>query len=354
MPELALDQLTQSGVGYVVVDRRYVRRKGEIVEPGVYRAADTTMSVLAADHVLERALETSAAAGLRGLAFDAYLRGKTPAPLAAVVGVGPGSLTAERFLASARMLDSETWIDPALAGMTISTGSPTDVRLRSKKPDKSAPADYWRTVSTARGWARALGMSLEPGSDTASQASRASLIAESSVWSGFDGAWAPAGKGLAFAASATRSARTIFDELSLSARRVTLAGPSGRVPVTIVNDTDRVLTAVLGAKPGANLRVGSFSSRVELQPGENLVEIPVTLSNALTSDLEVTLHSAGMNIESTKVSVSASYLDRVAIIVGVVLLLAGILGFIIVRVRTVEDEMAASPDERREPEESAR
>jgi type VI protein secretion system component VasK len=81
---------------------------------------------------------------------------------------------------------------------------------------------------------------------------------------------------------------------------------------------------------------------MELSPGENLIELQVSLPNALSGKVTVAVSSAGLVLEQESVRVSASYLDRLVIIGAVILLMIVMLVFIIRKVRTSEVE-ASSP-----------
>jgi hypothetical protein len=192
-------------------------------------------------------------------------------------------------------------------------------------------------VSGARAWSRALGFALGLTDEDAVSAVRNSLIAQGSVWSGFRGDWTPAGRGLTYAAAAQRSAEQILKLVDLRARPVTMAGATGRVPVTITNDSEREIRVVLIAKPGASMELESGSKRVLLlEPGENFVEIPVRLNGTLRSDLQLVLEAGGLEIADTTVTLHASYLDRIAVVVGLVLVLGVLLYFIVRRVKAAE------------------
>jgi hypothetical protein len=164
-----------------------------------------------------------------------------------------------------------------------------------------------------------------------------SLIAEGSAWSGVDGTWVPAGRGLTYAAEALRSAEGVLGGLNLSVKPVTLAGPSGNVPVTVVNTTDRTLRVTLQATPGRSVRIeGPSSLSLTLKPGERFTEIPVELVNVLSGDLHLSLKADTVELATTTVRLRASYLDRLAVVGGILVLLAGLLVFIIRRVRAAE------------------
>ena len=227
-----------------------------------------------------------------------------------IVDVGPGGMRVGRLVSLLRGLDTQPWVEFQLpAQASALKGSP--VALKAHRADAGAPENYWDTVSGARAWSRALAFALGLTDEDAVSAVRNSLIAQGSAWSGFRGDWIPAGRGLTYAAAAQSSAEQILKLVDLRARAVTMAGATGRVPVTITNDNEREIRVVLVARPGPSVQLESESKRVLLlQPGENFVEIPVRLSGSLRSDLQLVLEAGGLEIADTTVTLRASYLDR--------------------------------------------
>jgi hypothetical protein len=214
--------------------------------------------------------------------------------------------------------------------------------LVDRKAGDRAPTDYWQTVREARRWAEALASALPTGTADVEQTTRDSLIAQSSTWSGVAGEWTPAWRGLAFANSALQLSRSILEDVVLDVKPVTLAGTSGQVPVTITSESEEVLELTLVQQAGRSVRLGSPESRrVAVSPGENFIELPVELVNVLSSELQVRLLAADVELAEETVEVKASYLDRLALVAGVILLLGALLLFIIFRVRSAE---AASSD----------
>ena len=101
--------------------------------------------------------------------------------------------------------------------------------------------------------------------------------------------------------------------------------------------------SVIAATPSSHLRlVGDRSWTIELRPQENFFEVPVDLQNALAGQLTLAVMAGDLVLQEQTVTVQASYLDRLAIIGGIVLVLGVMLAFIIRRVHAVEaaDEVA--------------
>ncbi|HSK46776.1 MAG TPA: hypothetical protein VLA05_02090 [Coriobacteriia bacterium] len=336
VPQDALAALASTGIEYVIVNRSRATTKGDPVPSGSYHTSSGDLVILAADTEISRSLAASSSAELRPLVFGRYARTQAGGSLPLLVEVGPGSLKPSQLIANAKLISAQRWATLELP-KTSAEEADGRVRVRAHRRDRDAPADYWRTVSASRAWSRALVWALGTNYEEALRANRSSLVAESSVWSGFGGQWTLSGKGLTYAASARRSADRIFDQITMTSKPITLAGASGRVPVTIVNETDERVRARLTMQPGPSLELQQGTSRIlSLEPGENFVEIPVLLNNTLQGRLRLGLEAGGVEFEKTSVTLRASYLDRLAIIAGILVLLAGLLGYIIVRVRSAE------------------
>ncbi len=124
---------------------------------------------------------------------------------------------------------------------------------------------------------------------------------------------------------------------------MTFAGKRGEVPVSITNTTKNTLEVVVRAAASGDAQVvGSPLIKTVLRPQETFVPIPVDMRSALSSKLKVEVLAGDVVLARTTVNVQASYLDRIAIIGGIVLVLGGLLIFIVRRVRGAE-----TADERR-------
>jgi hypothetical protein len=216
------------------------------------------------------------------------------------------------------------------------------VKLVTGKETAPAPKGYWAGVKNARAWAQALAAALGEQEPIARTAEYDSLIAQCSAWAGVKGGWELADRGRTFADAARRASKEVLSAVSLRVEPMTLAGSSGEVPVIIVNDGDVPLVVDITSATSRGLDiVGERSQQIELSPQDNFLKLPVSMPDALRGRLTVTVSSDGVVLDRETVDVRASYLDRLVIIAGVVLLLGGMLVFIIRRVRTVESEEAA-------------
>lgn len=200
----------------------------------------------------------------------------------------------------------------------------------------------------ARAYATGLLAALGPGGAGVASAQTDSLLAESSAWSEPDGSWGSAARGLAFATASLDVAKAGFGRVSISAEPVTFAGKRGDLPVSISNTTKNTLKVVVRAAASGDARVGEPLIETELRPQETFVQIPVDMRSALSSKLKVEVLAGDVVLARTTVAVQASYLDRIAIIGGIVLLLCGLLVFIVRRVRRAEyaddDRRTTHPD----------
>lgn len=346
VPEAALPRLAQSGMKYVVVPDAQTKREGGAAAAGAYKAADSPLIALVADGAVSRAIASSSTVeALDTLFAHSLAQPSTPATLPVLVDLGPAATDARHLVATAQTLGSSPWA--TLVTGSESAGTPKRrVALKGHKPDKDAPATYWSRVSDSRELAEALIAALPAADEEGARAVRQSLVAAGSAWAGLDGEWGPATTGLAFAVSAIDSANDVFSHLKLAASRITLAGSKGTLPVTVANGTERRLHVVLVVSPGRGVQLeGPARREVDLDPGDNFIEIPVALGNAIAGDIEVELAAGEATLAKTTVRVQASYLDRLVVGGGALALLAGLLFFIIRRAREVEtaDEELIGP-----------
>jgi hypothetical protein len=340
VPEGALPPLAEQDIDYVVVDEVFARTgdgAAGSARPGRYQAGGSGLIVLVADSRSLLAPDMGSSEQLISTVFERHMtyEGGEPSPFLATVG--PGSLEVRSFLAAAGALESEPWVE-LRTGVDSSegTGAPS-VRLIEREADPDAPSDYWTTVRESRRWSEALTSAMTTGTAVVEQANRDSLISQGSAWAGVAGEWMPAWRGLAFANHALRASESVLGEVRLDVKPVTLAGTSGEVPVTITSDSTEVLELSLVQKADSSVNLGSpATDLVTVSPGENFLELPVELVGVLSSNLEVSLYAADVELAADSVRVRASYLDRLAIVLSVVLVLGGLLVFIIMRVRAAQ------------------
>jgi hypothetical protein len=308
------------------------------VASGVYPCADSTLTALVVDAKASRGLESGDASATLARTFERY--------------GGPG--TSQAVVARID-LDDSAWNATATVGAALSTLQATPwtqlVSASQVKPPrgtkpltfpvattKNAPAKYWQTVRSAR--ARAIGMIdvLTTADDQATSAQTNSLMAEDSYWSEPSARWRLATSGLSFARAAIDTANGVFSQIKMSATSVTLAGSTGQVPVTITNASKKTLSVVVLAKTSGGMTVvGGRSIPTKLPPSDTLVEIPVDMQSTLYGRLTVQVMAGGVVISHATVAVRRSYLDRLVLIGGIVVVLGGMLVWIVARVRRAPD-----------------
>lgn len=335
IPAEAADDLLRQELGYVIVNDSAARSDDSAVRTGVYQAADTPLVVLVADSAAHSALLIGDRPMVVERAFQRHLAESPAGPFVFITEIGStAGFGAADIIGTASLLSRQPWVRMTLGRDAVHNGGPR-IHLSAQETDQDAPPHYWEEVAAARNWSRAL--SAAGGEDLvdAMAARSASLIAQSSTWSHAN--WAFAERGRSFATAAQRAGKTRLDSVSLTLAPVRLAGTGGSVPMTIANGTDIPLTVEISARGSSFLSVkGDRTWTAELRPQENFFEVPVELQNALAGQLTVAVSAGGMVLEERNITVHASYLDRLAVIGGIILLMAGMLAFIIRRVRSTE------------------
>ncbi len=339
LPPEAGATLARQGIDYVVTEQSCVRFKGMKAAPGIYRAEGLPLRVLVADSELSLLAGAGDSAGQIRRAFERAAAQGGRGPLIVSCFVGPGETTADALIATAEGLAAQPWLRQRLA-REIAARLPASTATLDAGPETApAPKGYWAGVKSARAWARALAAALGPQAAASRTAENDSLIAQCSAWAGAKGGWELADRGRTFAETALRTSKDVLSAVSLSVEPVTLAGSTGEVPIIIVNGGEVPLVVDVISTTSKGLDVeGEQSQRLELSPQDNFIKLPVSMPDALRGRLTVTVSSADVVLDRETVDVRASYLDRLVIIAGVILLLGGMLVFIIRRVRTVESD----------------
>ena len=272
-----------------------------------------------------------------------------PDPIVLLVEIGPGSQgTATSVQRALDLIDRSGWLeltpieDLALADDTAPVKLRTDI-------ESDAPAGHWRTVGDARASLLAYREAAGPDDPDVESLSRALLVAESGLWAGANGAWGGAARARDMAEDVTGFVASEFEKITIDAKDVTLSGSAGAVPFTLVNNTGKhlALTVVATFTDGSAKEI---VQRVEVDPMENFITIPVDLRNSMTSDLEVTVRSGDATVAATDVIVRASYIDRLGTVGMVVLVLLALLLVIRRRIArpnaaTIDDEMSPTSEQ---------
>lgn len=335
VPSAAVRHLLDTGVRYAIVDSKCIRSRTASVSPTSYSVGDTGLVALVADETASKAAASADASSLVGHAFERFLAG-TEGPLTITAELGPGVGGAEAFIRSATTLSAQPWTRTLTAREAAVT--PKRRATVDENGERStAPRGYWTGVAEARRWSAALRAAIGDSAPEVVTAERNSLIAASSAWAGADADWVLADRGRGFSDTAVRLARDILDGVSLAVEPITLAGTAGDLPVTVRNDSGRPLTVRLIAEASGGAAItGSREQTLTLEPQDNFVQIPVDLKNAVAGVIRVSVAAADVELSNESVTVRASYLDRIALIGGIVLVMIGVLVFVIRRVRAGE------------------
>lgn len=329
--------LSDVGIGSVLVSDTSVRSEGTTPTTGAYRmAGGEGPALLVVDSEASRALQGGNTAELVERLFELAISGEASSAVAqAWFGRGE-SLDVADFEAALAAVSTLDWVRLTRPTQLARAADDAPFLTVADGADQGRPAPlgYWGEVLEARRMAVALVSATGERDADARRASRDLLIAESCCWAGTDGAWELADRGRAFASAAVQRGQEVFSAISVSSENITLAGRSGKVPLSIGNSSEKELSVVVTAR-GEHARIGPPDAvEVTLKPADNFVTLPVDMRSALVDRLEVQVLAGGTVVASTSVEVRASYLDRLAWVGSIVLVLAGLLFYIRRRVMT--------------------
>jgi len=349
VPPESVTSLAAEGVSYAIVSASCARSGQTTPTSGAYRVRNSPLTVLVTQGSAERALAQGDADAVARITLRRRLAGSA-SPVVMRATVDPGGLSVSELRSAVDSLMSQDWVR-AETGQGAAARTPRrTVALRTDRGSTRAPAEYWDDVKTGRDWAGALSAGYGATRPATVQAQRDSLIAQCSAWAGPSGNWASADRGRSFADNATRLGRSVYDGVTLAVKSVTLAGTSGEVPVIITNESGSALSLKMVLTPSRAVKVGSERrSTVEVLPKDNFFEIPVSLQDALSGELVVRVSAGDVVLESEAVTIRASYLDRLVMILGVIFILGALLAFIIRRVRAAESEGTNTPGDEAYP-----
>lgn len=299
------------------------------ITAGVYRVTGSEVGIICGAADVAEAVRDETAF------YDTLFEHRDSAGLVIPLDVGPGGSYAVTTIARAlNWLGRASWLRVTdIAGAT--RGEATTASLA--RAASRAPEGYWEAVDAARRATEAY--ALAAGADDASgdASRRAVLIAESSLWAGADGSWARAADGAAFAKHATGFVAERFALVRVDAKDVTLAGRRGEIPFTVVNGTDLPLTLTIVATP-ARGGASTPSMTVTLEKADNYFTLPVDLGASFGDEYTIVARSGAMTVADLEVSVRASYIDRLAVVGMVVVVLVVLLIYIRKRVLGADQE----------------
>jgi len=347
LPEGALDVLDERGIRFVLLAPEKLAEEEASVAGGIYPLEESAVSAYVLDRETCDSIEQGDPSAGALVVFRHAISEGWSEPVVTLTDLGPGRPgTVASVLELAGFVREAVWAELATTS-ELSGGAARDpVSLpQSVESTPAAPPGYWEDAARARMWAAGLEAAAGPGDPDARSASDASLIAQGARWAGPDGRWSMADRGRAFASYAERTSRTVLEQVTVAAQDVTLAGPRGDVPISIVNGSAKELTVLLSMR-GAELDLtGPDEELVTLSPQENFYTVGVDLQSALSGTLVVEIRAEEVLLATGTSVVRASYLDRLAIVGGVAVLLLGLLLFIRRRVRAADaDTMMPGED----------
>jgi len=350
-PQQSLPYLAEQGVGYVVTSEACVGWGKAKPASGAYPVSGTELTALVTDDRSGTAMASGDASVALQRAFKKLAaEGRRPGPFAVRIDLGPGRPDAtSTVVAATSAFLGERWTRLTVGKNVRPLAKAAAVTLAEAPRKSGVPAGYWKQVRLARAYAKALLAALGPGGPGVTSSQTDSLLAEASAWSEPEGSWGGAARGRGFADTSLGVSKEGFGDVSISAEPVTFAGKRGDLPVSIKNTTRNTLKVVVRAAASGDARVeGEPRIETVLRPQETFVQIPVDMRSALSSKLKVEVLAGEVVLARTTVQVQASYLDRIAIITGIVLLLTGLLVFIVRRVRSAEAAAGLRGDRQRD------
>ena len=278
--------------------------------------------------------------------YDALFDRVGSGPVIIMITLGPGGVHTVDDLARAfERLERVQWAQPVpLAEALRAEPRPATLSLPART---KAPQAYWQDVATARQTALAYAAAAGQDDELASAALRAVLVAESSLWGVSGREWDPAGAGRALADTARSTIEREFELITLDVKDVTLSGRDGHVPLTLINGTGKTLALAVHAV-ALEEDIESPVVAVDVQPTENFLTIPIDLGTSTGDDFRISVTAGDRVVAEATVAVRASYLDRLAIVGMVVIVLIVLLLFIRRRVNaaiagTIPDSARTGP-----------
>ncbi|HET6498023.1 MAG TPA: hypothetical protein VFH17_03110 [Coriobacteriia bacterium] len=346
----ALDALPDA-VEFIVLAPEPFEAAGTAVPAGVHPVDGAPLSAVVIDRGVCDMVETGSGSAGALSVFEHAISDDHDQPIMTLTDVGPGrSGTAQTVVEIAGYLRDAAWAELVTSSELLDqpTGGEPILLPDAEDGAVAAPPGYWEDAARARRYAAGLLAAAGPADPHAREATDASLIAQSSRWAGADGRWGAADRGRAFAAQAERVSREVLEQVSVAINDVTLAGPTGDVPISLFNGSDKELTVTLRLT-GDDMEVrGDAEETLVLSPQENFHTVTVDLGSALSGTLGVEAWAGDVLVAEGSSAVRASYLDRLAVVAGVTMLLLVLLLFIRRRVRsasaaTIRDEDASVP-----------
>jgi hypothetical protein len=327
----AVASVEDRGLQCVLAPPSAVESAEGTVAPGCYQLDGRRAQILVSD-------DNAAAATRQGAEpfYDALFgRLNEGGPIVLMLEIG--SDDAEGIAAFQHALD---WIDEAswlrLASLESLAEPESGHRTRLADPVGLRPGnDYWAAIAEARASGLAFAAAAGEEDPDASAILRAVLVSESSLYPEAPLMEDESLDGRDLARECLEYVTAQFSLLRIDAKDVTLSGTKGEVPFTLVNGTGKTLDLTIRARPSAVLP-DIPTQDVVIGPTQNLLTVPIDLGNVLSDTLRVEVLAGDMTVAEATVAVRASYIDRLAIIAMVVIVLGGLLVFIRRRVLSAD------------------
>ena len=340
LPASMQHMLLTRHISYAFTDAdctRIGKRAG--IGSGAYRAADSSITALVIDARASRGLESGDASATLSHTLDRLGTSANSQPVVLRIDLDDAVTDATSTVGAAlATLETTPWVRLKLGREVHPPRGARSVSFVTT-PTKNAPSGFWSAVRSARAHAAGMIAVLTSSDAQATSAQTDSLVAESAEWSEPAETWQLAKSGLAFASSALKTSNAVLGAIKVSAESITLAGSTGDVPVNISNGTKKTLTVVVLAKTSSGIRVvGPRAVSTKLAPRETYVQIPIDMQGMIYGKVTVQVMAGSVVVAHQTVSGRRSCLDRVALIGSILALLAGMLVWIVVRVRRSPDD----------------
>ena len=326
--------LTRSGVESLdaraatalVAPGRAFRLDGDEPEPGVYTLPNDHLTVIVPDDEVTAAID-----GGSDEFYDVLFGRIDSGPVTLMVDVGldaRGGGDAVRDVAE--WVESADWLRWQPVDAIV---APDDAAVVSiAEGSTSAPNGYWSGLSTARTLLRAYSDAAGEEDPDVMSASRILLVAESGLWGGPHGTWPRVARPREMVSRVEEFVSDQFAGVALDVKDVTLSGSTGEVPFTVVNSTGKHLDLTIVVEP-LDDRGERITTSVGIEPTQNFITVPVDLRNAIASRLRISAISGDVTVAEATLDVRTSYIDRLATVGMVVLVLIVLL--VVIRRRMV-------------------
>ncbi|MBN2841398.1 MAG: hypothetical protein JXP37_10635 [Coriobacteriia bacterium] len=322
--DAAITTLAARETERLVIPQRSIVAADEEPVAGVRPLGDTGITAVVPDE------DASASVDLGSTEFyDVMFDRLGTGPVALIIDAGSDAGERAASIQHAlEMIGRADWLELAPLDALQAPEGATALRTRADI-ESTAPDSHWDAIARSR--EALLAYREAAGAEDADVVSstRALLVAQSELWAGSNGSWARSRRAQDMADEVSTFVAGEFGKIIFDAKDVTLSGSAGEVPFTLVNGTGKHLTLTIVATFEGD-RVGQETRTVEVEPMQNFITVPVDLRNSITSRLDVQAVSAGWTVAETSLTVHTSYIDRLAWI-GIVVVVLLVLLFVIRR-----------------------